>query len=37
MGAPAPDSDAVVQTFARLLKPGTLIFVLSARENVPVP
>lgn len=36
-GPPAPDGDAVGRTFARLLRPGTLVFVLSARENVPVP
>jgi hypothetical protein len=37
MGPPAPDSEAVGQTFSRLLRPGTLVFILSARENVPVP
>lgn len=36
IGSP-PDSEAVRQTFARLLRPGTLVFVLSARENVPRP
>lgn len=37
MGPPMADSEAVGQTFARLLRPGTLVFVLSARENVPQP
>jgi len=37
MGSPVPDSAAVSQTFARLLRPGTLVFILSARENVPEP
>jgi hypothetical protein len=37
IGPPAPDSDAVLQTFSRILRPGTLIFVLSARENVVEP
>lgn len=37
MGSPLPDSEAVWQTFARLLQPGTLVFVLSARENIPRP
>lgn len=36
-GSPTPDSEAVRQTFARILRPGTLVFVLSARENVPRP
>jgi hypothetical protein len=36
-GSPAPDSEAVGRTFARMLRPGTLIFILSARENVPAP
>jgi hypothetical protein len=36
-GPPAPDSDAVGQTFSRTLRPGTLVFILSARENVPQP
>ncbi|MFI5381582.1 MAG: hypothetical protein ACHRHE_19980 [Tepidisphaerales bacterium] len=36
-GEPAPDSGAVLRTFARTLRPGTLVFILSARENVPVP
>ena len=37
MGSPMPDSDAVQRTFLRILRPGTLVFILSARENVPVP
>jgi hypothetical protein len=37
MGAPAPDSEAVWRTFSRILRPGTLVFILSARENVPQP
>jgi hypothetical protein len=37
MGSPQPDSEALGRTFARLLRPGSLIFVLSARENVPQP
>ncbi|MGA2500686.1 MAG: hypothetical protein ABSH20_23355 [Tepidisphaeraceae bacterium] len=36
-GEPAPDSGAVLRTFARMLRTGTLVFILSARENVPVP
>jgi hypothetical protein len=37
MGALMPDRDAVQQTYSRILKPGTLVFVLSARENVAQP
>jgi hypothetical protein len=37
MGAPAPDGEAVGRTFSGVLQPGTLIFVLSAKENVPMP
>ncbi len=37
VGPPRPDGEAVGQTFARMLRPGTLVFVLSVRENVPVP
>jgi hypothetical protein len=37
VGPPMPESDAVAGTFFRLLRPGTLVFVLSARENLPVP
>lgn len=35
--SPSPDSDAVGQTFSQVLRPGTLVFVLSSRENVPRP
>lgn len=37
LGPPMPDSDAARNTFARTLRPGTLVFILSARDNVPVP
>jgi hypothetical protein len=37
LGPPLPDNEAVRQTFSRLLRPGTLVFVLSARANVPQP
>ncbi len=37
MGSPAPFSDAVSQTLSRTLRAGTLVFVLSARENAPMP
>lgn len=37
VGAAPPDSEAVLQTVARTLRPGTLVFVLSAKENVAVP
>jgi hypothetical protein len=33
MGPARPDSEAVARTFARVLRPGTLVFVLSLREN----
>ena len=36
-GSPQPDSDPVWQTFTRMLRPGTLVFILSARENIPQP
>lgn len=36
-GPSPPESAAVQRTIARLVRPGTLIFVLSARENLPVP
>jgi hypothetical protein len=32
-----PESEAVQRTFGRALRPGTLVFVLSAGENAPVP
>jgi hypothetical protein len=37
MGPAMPDSDAVSQTFLRILRPGTLVFILSARDNITVP
>jgi hypothetical protein len=37
MGPASPASDTAMRTFAKVLRPGTLIFVLSAQENVPVP
>jgi hypothetical protein len=37
MGPAAPDGEAVGRMFSGVLQPGTLIFVLSAKENVPVP
>ncbi len=37
IGSPTPDSDAVRQTWARLLRPGTLVFVLSTRPNAAMP
>ena len=37
MGAASPDSEAVWRTFSRVLRPGTLVFILSARENAPRP
>jgi hypothetical protein len=37
VGSPTPDSHAVSQTLSRILRPGTLVFVLSPRENVPLP
>jgi hypothetical protein len=37
IGPPAPDGQAVLRMFSRVLQPGTLVFVLSAKENVPVP
>ncbi len=37
VGPPMPDSEAVCKTFARVLRPGTLVFILSARANVPEP
>jgi hypothetical protein len=37
MGAPAPDGDAVARTFARVLRPGTLVFILSGRPSGPQP
>ena len=37
MGSAPPDGDAVLQTFSRILRPETLVFVLSSRENAPLP
>jgi hypothetical protein len=37
MGSPTPDSEAVSRTLSRILRPGTLVFVLSASENAPRP
>lgn len=37
MGSAAPDGEMAARTLSRMLRPGTLVFVLSARENVPVP
>ncbi len=37
IGSAAGDDEAAMQTLARALRPGTLVFVLSAPENVPVP
>lgn len=36
-GPPPPDSEAVWHTLSSILRPGTLVFVLSSRENVPQP
>jgi hypothetical protein len=36
-GSPLPDSGEVGDTFSRLLRPGTLVFVLSASENATRP
>jgi hypothetical protein len=36
-GPAPPDGEAVGRTFARVLRPGTLVFVLSAKENAVVP
>jgi hypothetical protein len=37
IGPPSPDGDAVRKTLSRVLRPGTLVFILSAHENIPVP
>jgi hypothetical protein len=37
MGRPLQDSAAVLQTFSRVVRPGTLVFILSSRENAPLP
>jgi hypothetical protein len=36
-GSPLSDHEAVWQSYSRNLRPGTLVFVLSSRENVPQP
>jgi hypothetical protein len=36
-GSADADSAAVMRTISRVLRPGTLVFVLSAQENAPVP
>ncbi|MGC3967539.1 MAG: hypothetical protein QM775_09265 [Pirellulales bacterium] len=37
IGSPQPDGEAVGRMLERLLKPGTLVFILSAGENAPRP
>jgi hypothetical protein len=37
VGRPAPTGQAARRMFSRILQPGTLVFVLSAKENAPVP
>jgi len=37
VGPPSPISDAVRETFAKTLRPGTLVFILSEIEQIPVP
>ena len=37
VGTPRPDSEAVQQTLSRLLRPGTLVFILPASESIPQP
>jgi hypothetical protein len=36
-GSSSPDSEAVGRIISRTVRPGTLVFVLSAEENAPVP
>ncbi len=36
-GSPLPDGEEVWRTFSRILRPGTLVFILSARENAAQP
>jgi hypothetical protein len=36
-GSPTPDNEVVWETLARTLRAGTLVFVLSAKDNVPQP
>jgi hypothetical protein len=37
VGSPNPESEAGLRTFAQVLQPGTVVFVLSARENAAQP
>lgn len=37
LAQPAPDSEAARQTFAQIVRQGTLVFVLPGRENIPLP
>ncbi len=37
MGPPRVESVAVLRTLSRIVRPGTLIFILSAQENIPRP
>jgi hypothetical protein len=37
VGAAAPDSEAVRRTLSRVLRPGTLVFILAASERIPQP
>jgi hypothetical protein len=37
VGSPMPDSEAVQQTLSRLLRPGTLVFILPTSESIPQP
>ena len=37
VGAPSPDGEVVRRMLSKTLRPGTLVFILSARDNVPQP
>jgi hypothetical protein len=37
IGAPTPDGEAVARMLGRILRPRTLVFILSAKGNAPVP
>ncbi len=37
LGQPTPESEAARQTFARIVRPGTLVFILSPHNNVAAP
>jgi hypothetical protein len=37
VGNPQPGDEAVGQTLSRILRPGTLVFILPARDKVPAP